>query len=971
MLAATAHPNHDGQQLFKPQIYLMNSDDERSLSEAAPDDRRQGDCLSEIRPAPETNSDRERSISECTSGEKSAKSSDENLSLRGIQTKPENVYDYEQDREYFSDPDYHDDRPQVKKQTSRSAESTTSDDERSRHSASIEPSESRGKFANIEDQSESRAATESATLSEDSSLELQEQRSASSASQGTDGHDSDGPKTLGSQLTASEARAESFTDLDDLEPDEPAAGSSSNRRETEAKQTIEHGTVETGVKSFENEIDEDKTKAGRSNLEEPVKCRAELTSDSRKQKIMEMVSEYCDKLVAIIKEEALKQVEFILNSDNSASERQAAGGDSIEHLSLTNRLESSCSSRATLDSCNDCGGGESGGSHSGEMNEQVLRTSCRRIYTSSLFYDDKQNSFPTIEEELDRSQTIVKQLEMNETRDDRHRDSEEPAPGNDHAGGHVSNINESLAAQAKWPDQRNSRASLMFKKRRERMRHFTIGSSYDLELDPGSDRSREFGLRRTKSSFNLTLTAESTRTIESSDERKLEGENCALTDTEYEAPQVSRCKRLESAHIGSSDNAPTLNLSRPKYKPFLDSSTLKNIERLRECYPEVDFNDHQNVSPEVCHKLADDLKPRDKHDEGQLKKTPSRGAAMFERRQLQSVDWIVSGDGDQANATTNTQLEAEMTSRMEETNADGDSASGMQSRAAYGEETVMVAESAWQEQLIELAPVVSSHQQPQLELATITRTPSFSASSRRVVECDSPDNQPPSDDESPPSESITSSAATDQSGTDEEAAGGGRDDELRSRAGLPDESLSHNQIRPDAARDHERCQLAAGLSQPRIQVNDRDLVELSDSNPEVGAGQIRLRSEPDFGDESDLFIAHTAVVKSPLVSDGARRGLKCHIERLTDRPQLQFATIHYHGLRGARQQVVGEQQTGATRTTAKCIVAPTNHRAADIDEKRSTQTIGEFAFAQRPLDAGSLEPVSAASLEQFIFLAPF
>lgn len=802
--------------------------------------------------------------------------------------------------------------------------------------------------------------------------------------------------------------------------------------------------------------------ASNNEVDDENLVRDEATKlELRRQQIMELVSDYCDKLVELIKEEALKQVDFILASskqDPAATTDQKA---SIEQLSISNRFESSSlskiESKIPADKMN----------HDSEQlvnDQQVQKISCRRIYTSSLFYNDKQNSFPTIEEELDRCQTIVKQLEfgLDAPTNDICDETEELSEVKARPAGSSScstKIQPSELAQHRQAD----RASLMFKKRRERMRHYTIGSSYEmanLELDTISetcnDEDRPVWRRRTKSlcgpSTSLTntdflLESESVESRRSSsgldqvlDERTSTVE--AFTDTEYEAPRVARLGPRLQTETGSDDyqNRETrlsnATNTRPKYKPFLDSTTLKDVERLREWCPKLDFNQHQSVSPETCQKLVEDLKTGAVKDgSNEQRRSTNRGALLFERRQLQSSDWIVSSEAneqqdedsvcqkgtvqepDSSQENYNEEDEKSQLINSGETSQGKDLADdktsfardsiggAVLSRPSIAEETVMVAENACQEQLVELAPLVLSHQQPQLELATVTRTPSFGTSSRRIVECDSPD------DHNLSCSSSTSSVEDEQSSQEELDNDDDDDEEDDDNVDKPPQRDSEDSTRPEATL--EAC---VSFSQPRIQLNDHDLVEQNDNGnkssqfhesvavEKLEQHTVKLMDDLAFGDGRDVSIGHKAVVMWPdSDTDPAcsaaedRQGSstmtkrlpssklqQCTIETLPDWPQIQFASVQYYDNktdgdddaleRRSEAAPVAERSDQDENGRAGLQVA--NHQVID-KEVATTRAIGKysalasFTFTQIGIiSLGRRQPSSLFCWRHFDLLSP-
>lgn len=386
----------------------------------------------------------------------------------------------------------------------------------------------------------------------------------------------------------------------------------------------------------------------------------------RREALMELTGDYCDELVASLAGEALSQVQRALDLGQTgqvdmriAPETQA--GRSQEAPGADNPPDARrfpCELRAREQSDEQATGAGS--------------TGRRHLYASSLFYDDKRGSYPTLEEQVAKCQTIAKQLAV----------AMEPI---ETGAGH-------FAGQAS-----SERASRMFKRRRDRMRHFTVSSCSSLELAP--DVKRPAGLERAQS-------------------------------------------------IAEAGQAWPAILAGARYRPYLDATALKDIERLRAWSARADFNEHGGVSPEVCQRLAAQLRGEGElaaggHEGG----AACRGSRMFGLRRMQSSDWIVAGAEDPAGeagcagparaAQWRPTTEGSPAGSHQPGQPEASSGRHLSRPAMGGEETMMATESDCQEQLVELAPVFLSHSRPQLELAKVTRTPSFSVSSRRIVECDS------------------------------------------------------------------------------------------------------------------------------------------------------------------------------------------------------------------------------------------
>lgn len=486
---------------------------------------------------------------------------------------------------------------------------------------------------------------------------------------------------------------------------------------------------------------------------------SKLLDDSEKKKkmLIDLVSDYCDKLVEQIKNEAFKQIDLI------TSRRQ-----NIYLLNLSHTLQVESEQY---------------------IEESSMNTKSKKIYTSSMYYNDNQDSFPTIEQQVEQCRTIVRQLEGEGSSPQELNDIDQ-------------SIQEGVQDKGSLKEElegRNRHASLMFKRRKDRMDRFTFEDSSEETDDESSKSQKQARARRLSLEPNIVFNStpgeysscERTNVLQYLQSVESDCEETALTDTEYEAPRVRRRAtparatttpfrelRRTSRHVEMEvaaeneinyiENVDEKNkcqrqndcrqVSRelkPKFKPFLDSTTLKDIERLRHWSPYGAFNEHNSVSPEECLKLVQDLKSTSSldtasgipnklsHDEpfkeanchGGNKNDKnivlSKGAQMFERRQLQSSDWIVCGNDDD---DKDNEISKEDKFRFASTSID----QPVKSRPSLSEELVMVADERG-EQMVELVPLVMSHAQPQLETATITKTPSFSASSWRVIECDSPD----------------------------------------------------------------------------------------------------------------------------------------------------------------------------------------------------------------------------------------
>lgn len=542
---------------------------------------------------------------------------------------------------------------------------------------------------------------------------------------------------------------------------------------------------------------------------------------SDKMLLTEQVSDYCDTLADSITNEAVQKVDFI-----------AAKATSLVEQSLFKALE--CTSSVSVR------GSELLKVYNSEEDDldSHKTTSQRKIYTSSMYYDDKQNSFPTIEQQLECSRRIAKQLEIGLLSVEE-SPSNRDGPQEGLSETDVADTSSQLACDgsSSGSDRRSrarrhqsERASFMFGRRRERADQFTVESSIEDSSSladvsqcslPPRCRQPSARLQRRRASLEPASLTCYKATILDRDEaprrprerRRLslwdslsvsDNDLTALTDTEYEAPRVRRRAQPTRAtttpfrertsrlvEVDNSDKSTVWDQSaegnkgreiynkRPtsSLKPFLDSSTLKDIERLRNWTPFEEFNEHNSVSPEICLKLVQDLKSCGTiHNElaestnvaeeslAGVSRTNSasikcKGAQLFERRQLQSSDWIVEDKSSQADKKVTKEEHTSgscgvlVSDDLEKVDEDAAEAADIQqqvhhARPSLSEETLLVTDESSLPQLVELVPaVVMSYSQPQLEVATVTRTPSFSASSWRVIECDSPDLLTSRDDE--------------------------------------------------------------------------------------------------------------------------------------------------------------------------------------------------------------------------------
>lgn len=518
--------------------------------------------------------------------------------------------------------------------------------------------------------------------------------------------------------------------------------------------------------------------------------------EKRKRMLIELIENYCESLVEMIKDEALKQIELISKTS-----------ENVNNLILSNAFEivSDYSSNMNVQI---------------DSNSQRTTSTSKKVYTSSMYYNDNQNSFPTIGQQVERCRTIAKQLEEGLSEAEEQGQDEPVLNANDEfksLSPLIEPVKANLSIVEKLDNRltinndssrvgKSRRASQMFKLRRERMNDFTLDNSVDSDMD-NDDSVREkptsvssklknrlqksatlancsrviVGVNSRRQSVDFygpTTDGEADPNYDTSIyyEEKGTEDLAAVTDTEYEAPKVRRRalptratttpfseRRRRHVEVNNEANESrakkTSGQDKPKYKPFLDSSTLKDIEKLRAWSPYGEFNEHNSVSPEVCSKLVQDM--RSSCDGGQVHiNGTNKGAKLFSRRQLQSSDWIVTSDD------SNNQVEQEAeckislngtrldSSTEDDSNCRNESISESEiddsklsvdrrhlSRPSLSEETTLIVDAnddycASVPVTCELASVVS---QPELELATITKTPSFSTSSWRVIESDSPD----------------------------------------------------------------------------------------------------------------------------------------------------------------------------------------------------------------------------------------
>jgi len=611
------------------------------------------------------------------SGERLTSGEEEEESCRGENSEDD---DYDPEREYYSDPDFHDERP-PKGDSKREV-----------------------------------ATSERLTI--------------------------DLPKELGSSLfNSSNCNTAESSDKDTVisvyfpqQVDEP-----SGEPIVESYELVKFDEAQTSDVLGEKEYCSEARRIGTAEEQD-----ASLTKSSDERKrllLMEVLEDYCDKLVDLVKKEALKQVEEMMKSGKT------------NMLNMRAILESSSEFESKTSKCAASEKDEDGNL---DQPNELDELKCRRaIYTSSLFYDDKRGSFPTIEQQLESCQTIAKQLKS--------FCNEEDGPEEEIDGEACVNV----------VPKSEDKVARLYRRRRRRANKYTF--SIDNEESDEGAISEEEGRNLESSSSEQCLKQErqsrlgalSKQTSVAADfrwananEEEVARDLASLTDTEYEAPSVRLAPRRHNGAVLRSDTKSKL-AARARYRPFLDSSTLKDIEMLRLWCPKGQINEHSSPEArEACAKLATDLKlqcdqmrmeTQDKEEQQVMgllgSQIVSRGAQMFERRAKESTNWVVGGDCEPENGNPieggDTLASGQAKEEREEgqhfeAGATGEIDGGETGAGLIGEGERNDHVDQIADELMELAPVVAK-QWPgsQLELATITRTPSFSTSSRRIIECDS------------------------------------------------------------------------------------------------------------------------------------------------------------------------------------------------------------------------------------------
>lgn len=596
--------------------------------------------------------------------------------------------DFNPDTEYLSDPDLHDERP-PKAGPSGISRGWTSDSESDRSS----PIHSPASLDELSGRTEIRAGGSSSSTGS-SSPENEERSSESQVTQPTSDNLSAPP------VTASEARADSFVDgttiAEEIGSLDLAYSQTIENRSNQDDTTEENSTLNLSVNVSEISS---RLNSGQQSLDdidfELESYGADVSENLNDDGVRSSLETFIDDLVDTIEREVLSLTEELRSRAPS------------EQLSDQQVRASEATSSA---------------------DEDMAEAHNRKIFTSSMYYDDPLESFPTLEQQVERSRSIARQLEEEEEKET--VDGSETSPEVSASSGLDSERQRSPkeADAPKRASLSNKRASTMFRRRRERMNRFTLVASESLDAPnrqppPGPDKSCK---RRASAepavAIDRTAPPASNRRRQSEVEPRLRPsaslleDRAAWTDSEYEAPRIRRRPtpaRATTTPFGERTNRHVEvdggDQSGARFRPFLDPSTLKDIQRLRNWSPFEAFNEHNSVSPEACLKLVQGLKGNDSS------RPASRGAQLFEQRQLQSCEWVV--DGAQSPARSACMVTSEG-------------------------ETSPLAE-------VQAAPMVpvARQVQPQLELATVSRVASHGTSARQVIECDSADLLTSRDDE--------------------------------------------------------------------------------------------------------------------------------------------------------------------------------------------------------------------------------
>lgn len=872
--------------------------------------------------------------------------------------------DYNPELEYLSDPDLHDERPGKQRTATSSLSDQSSIDQvpaDEQDNQEEQDSELESEQEEEEEEVEEKVSDkveEDQQVSEEESIEheervepaedsaLQEVRNSSGSSEDSESHhsnelqddeelDSSSRSSIESvaersnildsqqqpvdcslleetenQVTASEAQAEyfvdesssfalvrlnSFADLnsdlldqetraDDFDSSEPTITANSSRRTSLEVSNDLPAEINQQTSLDSVELEEDSVEEKQSQL-------VDFESEQRRN-LIDLVSEYCSQLAKLVEEEAIKQIDLIATNPTRLSMLKMSHSLSVTSVQLDS--EESQESDAKSTSIN------------------------RKIYTSSMYYDDSQDSFPTIDQQVERCRIIAKELE-----DGASNMSEEEEETSKQNQLHESNksANEELeASTSRSQPKANRKASSMFRKRRQRMNSFTLESSLDESECETSNETRSIQVAKVRARrASLEPATLRGKSVDSTGGQNLcqsldscfvdVGEAEAITDTEYEAPKVRRrpvatratttpLSERRSRHVEVDGDANVLEASKveeSKFKPFLDSSTLKNIEKLRKWSPYGHCNEHNSVSPEVCLKLVEDLRSASRCESDEPEKSSgeqksnllsqeissSKGAKLFERIQMQSSDWVVesSAKDDESQAEAQSLKQVESSTHL--------------ARSSFSEETLMVADEQ-AEEIVEMLPVITNHPKAQLEHVTVTQTASFSASSRRVIECDSPD------------------LLTSHDGDDYDTF----EDEDNNQMMIVDDQ----QVEPDsqlATEEHKACEQSTALIQ-NVAIEER--VELQQCQ-QYGSVERQMATKLQSSEESF----------EPFACELAATAIR-------SRPQSRAAELHQASLTNWRPQIATPNWSNSEQLQSEIIesIPDRNRRCSSLsyDELR-------------------------------------
>lgn len=489
----------------------------------------------------------------------------------------------------------------------------------------------------------------------------------------TDTSHSDLSRTTSLQVTASEARPEQFFE------------DSASRQLEASCFSIGDDDEETGITTIsgggdisESEEEEDcfsELTVAENQVAQPerdLSSRAsttifdEATQDAEQDaKVINCfdskLCNYYDKLIELITNEALKQLDILICLERAKQAEEVEEKDLIVELSC--QLEMSILEESIEQLSKKCyypndwahnepasGFAERDFDVAENLQDLSDLSGIRRrqnIYNSSMYFDDRQNTYPTIDKQVKLCKEISANLQ------ERQDQCEE------------------LKSRSK------SRGRDMFIMRRERFRvqsdnakQVAITRSFDCDQSevaaatPPKMVTNNWGRRCSLPAEHL---AYSKRVIPSwttgTDivSNKLTSRRLSLenhTDTEYEAPQI----KLRASPARATTSSPALKrrnklarevikfaeMAQPpaSLRPYLDASSLKSIELLRNIRattttaPEPDqnleVNEHQVVSPQLCSQIARSLSQPDWRS--------SRGAILFAKRKLESPQWILGAD---------------------------------------------------------------------------------------------------------------------------------------------------------------------------------------------------------------------------------------------------------------------------------------------------------------------------------------